>query len=1035
MLAMATVAHDADLIPGLTARDEGTVQDFVDRYWTRAYRVAYQLTGDAAGAEDVAQDAMLGALNGVGRLQEGDPFRAWFFRILENTAKKHHRSRYRREAREEHGVRAERTADPVADAERAEERALVREHLTRLSPKLRHTLALRYLEGLSLEGVAQALGIPRKTVSSRVRLGLKSLQESLQPHMACSSAILPALLVDAMSIDAPPAPALGALTGAAAPSLDLVPERAELLAASARAPLVGGALLTLLLLAGLVLWGLGPNQPPPQVAKTPPAEQPPTPEAQDPPQPDVRPDSPAPVDSLSPPPEALPADPAPRDTAPIDEPLVEANTAPAAAPAPGTIRIEGRVTLGQQPLADAQLTLWNVDEPVVSGPDGRFALDYVPGPRHFFGHHGLRLREEGKSGYHYGILEARMRVFDGDGAALAHEEDGEYWDLPPGIRALRLEVEVPAAPLTVRVLDATTDVPLGGATITAGALAVGATADGGGRATFPFPFSADPDSPLSRTGGFLRVEAPGYGTAFALVYDAQQFQSELTIRLDPGRAVSGQVVEEDGSPVAGVTVSAHEWVPEGGDMRGSSWAPMPTARTQTAADGSFTLRDLGPDTSLHLSVTGDPRFHDLTWGRQVPGTKPLRLVLQRSFDHQRAECRVVDRAGRPLSHAVFASLGHEGGASLRWARRYMTVHGGPRVEVEDLLRSGHTADASGRLRLEGADAGCAALVTAAGYADRLLAPGQARGDVTLEPECPTAGRLQDAQGQALGGWVVVAYPAGTLATVRAQPLAATDPLGPARRAPTPAEVVQLVGDRAPVRAAIRTEDDGSFALPGLSAGRYDLLCRPLPPILRKGPPAFVLEAVAAGALGELKAPAPPGVRVRLQPQTDDGAPLEQVTLVLRQAGVSAHVFGEREGDARTLELARPGPATLVVLAPGRAPAARELQGAPGLTDLGAVRLAPSAGSLTLELADLEPQRGLLVGAYVTCRATGLSVQQVVADGRAVCDQLGPGPHTVQGYVRAAAGGEVRLFPPQVAEAGAVVRLTIPADLETLPRVE
>ena len=179
MVAMSEA--EAELIAGLKVRSPESMDALLERYWAPAYRVAYQLTGDPGAAEDVAQDTLIGVLRGVGKLREDDPFRAWFFRVLANTAKNHQRSRRRRDAHEQRARHRPPPATPAARVERAEDVALVRRHLEGLSPKLRHALALRYLEGLSLLEVAEALGVPRKTASSRIKRGVEALRDSLRP--------------------------------------------------------------------------------------------------------------------------------------------------------------------------------------------------------------------------------------------------------------------------------------------------------------------------------------------------------------------------------------------------------------------------------------------------------------------------------------------------------------------------------------------------------------------------------------------------------------------------------------------------------------------------------------------------------------------------------------------------------------------------------------------------------------------------------------------------------------------------------------
>jgi RNA polymerase sigma-70 factor (ECF subfamily) len=49
--------------------------------------------------------------------------------------------------------------------------------LTRLSPRLREAIALRYGQGLTYREMADVLGCPQKTAESRVRLAHEALRE------------------------------------------------------------------------------------------------------------------------------------------------------------------------------------------------------------------------------------------------------------------------------------------------------------------------------------------------------------------------------------------------------------------------------------------------------------------------------------------------------------------------------------------------------------------------------------------------------------------------------------------------------------------------------------------------------------------------------------------------------------------------------------------------------------------------------------------------------------------------------------------
>src|SRR5919199_264121 len=55
-------------------------------HWPRAYRAAYLVVHDAAGAEDIAQEAFLAAVRSLDRFDRRRPFAPWLHRIVVNRA-------------------------------------------------------------------------------------------------------------------------------------------------------------------------------------------------------------------------------------------------------------------------------------------------------------------------------------------------------------------------------------------------------------------------------------------------------------------------------------------------------------------------------------------------------------------------------------------------------------------------------------------------------------------------------------------------------------------------------------------------------------------------------------------------------------------------------------------------------------------------------------------------------------------------------------------------------------------------------------
>jgi RNA polymerase sigma-70 factor, ECF subfamily len=251
MAQVSEQTEDQALVAGLQRRDERAVAALLDAYWTPAYRVALGVCADAAAAEDVAHEGLVRAVQGIESFHEGASLRPWILRIVANLARNRERANSRRDARERAVARPEREEgrDPAAEAALREEVSCVRALLAQLPTQLRETLSLRYLDELSLNEVAGALGCPAGTVSSRIRRGLARLREGLEeagssvPKPVAGLGALGALTL-LRGVVAPPAASAGQVLSAAAnlpalPALLAAPEGAA--AAGVGAALGAGA--------------------------------------------------------------------------------------------------------------------------------------------------------------------------------------------------------------------------------------------------------------------------------------------------------------------------------------------------------------------------------------------------------------------------------------------------------------------------------------------------------------------------------------------------------------------------------------------------------------------------------------------------------------------------------------------------------------------------------------------------------------------------------------------------------------------------
>ena len=137
-------------------------------HWPRAFRAARLVTGDAAAAEDIAQEAFLAAIRNLDRFDRRRPFAPWLHRIVVNRAIDWTRARKLR-AEVELGEAVASAPPPEPDGTFA--------RIGDLSPEHRAVIVLRYVLEYTPGEIAALLELPRGTVNSRLRRGLDQLKE------------------------------------------------------------------------------------------------------------------------------------------------------------------------------------------------------------------------------------------------------------------------------------------------------------------------------------------------------------------------------------------------------------------------------------------------------------------------------------------------------------------------------------------------------------------------------------------------------------------------------------------------------------------------------------------------------------------------------------------------------------------------------------------------------------------------------------------------------------------------------------------
>ncbi len=200
----------------------------------RMRRLALALVGNAHDAEDVAQEAWSRALQGGATPDDGD---AWLNGVARNVAREHRRAGKRRRRRESASAKPESQSPDQLAVDHIEAIHSLVQVVRSLPQPYRSALIMQYVVGMAPAEAAEALGVNRATLRSRVHRGMEMVRAELERRSSNDrkpwQMVIAPLVADAARVT------LGGLL------------------VSKAASIAGAALLLLLLLVGVgLLWVL-----------------------------------------------------------------------------------------------------------------------------------------------------------------------------------------------------------------------------------------------------------------------------------------------------------------------------------------------------------------------------------------------------------------------------------------------------------------------------------------------------------------------------------------------------------------------------------------------------------------------------------------------------------------------------------------------------------------------------------------------------------------------------------------------------------
>ena len=176
--------EEEDLVARARAGDGRAYEELMRLHSQVAFRTAYLAVGNAADAEEIAQEAFLKAYRGLARFRPGAPFRPWLLRIVSNEASNRRRGAGRRVHLGSRAVNAALTGPPAPSpqsvVEAEEDRSALLRAVGELAAEDRTVILHRFVLELSVEETAAALGWAEGTVKSRLSRAIEKLRRRLR---------------------------------------------------------------------------------------------------------------------------------------------------------------------------------------------------------------------------------------------------------------------------------------------------------------------------------------------------------------------------------------------------------------------------------------------------------------------------------------------------------------------------------------------------------------------------------------------------------------------------------------------------------------------------------------------------------------------------------------------------------------------------------------------------------------------------------------------------------------------------------------
>lgn len=171
---------DDELIKRILDGESYLFEEIINRYRSRVASLIYNVTGGCDELEDIAQEVFVSVYRNLGLFEHRSQLGTWIYRITVNKCRDWQRKTIRRRSGQVIELYGTDRASPADATSEWEERDTVRKAVDGLPERYRPVIILYYYHDLSCQEIAEVLGMPKKTVETRLIRGRGIIARKLE---------------------------------------------------------------------------------------------------------------------------------------------------------------------------------------------------------------------------------------------------------------------------------------------------------------------------------------------------------------------------------------------------------------------------------------------------------------------------------------------------------------------------------------------------------------------------------------------------------------------------------------------------------------------------------------------------------------------------------------------------------------------------------------------------------------------------------------------------------------------------------------